>query len=406
MAAFLVSCRLILNFYGTLLLFASVRVLSSSQHGIVQAFVSTTHTKYPQGQLMLKNVPVPRAPRISNKVHITSPSQVVLKSTSTSISNINTMNNIPTVEKESKIHPVKASITKAGMIAYIASMCVALPVTLFPAAVLHKARLISKTRKEKLSLRIGQFCSRWLMRIIPFANVQVLREIDEQGQKQNQDQEPSVWVCNHTSMLDIFILLATDKKLRGKNKRPIKIVYWKDLEKNPITGLLFRMCGFFPVEMEANGNGNANQYKKSSFKALLKGIKEAFDEGFDIGILPEGQLNPSPEKGLQPVFPGAFTLSKMSKRPIRMMGLFGLHKLWHGDERIGMTVTGREVKVRAYPFSCKFDNAEDFVESFKSVVGHFGAKGEDHPDWQKYLTGEVARTKTVPSGTTDVSLTK
>jgi 1-acyl-sn-glycerol-3-phosphate acyltransferase len=37
--------------------------------------------------------------------------------------------------------------------------------------------------------------------------------------------EPSIWVCNHTSALDIFILLAADLKLRGKNKRPLKIVY-------------------------------------------------------------------------------------------------------------------------------------------------------------------------------------
>jgi 1-acyl-sn-glycerol-3-phosphate acyltransferase len=329
-------------------------------------------------------------------------SQVILQSTTA------TTTTTTSTHEESEMNPFQASITKAGMIAFIASMCVALPVTLFPAAMLHKARLISKTRKEKLSLRIGQFCSRWLMRIIPFAKVQVLREgDDEKIQGDEQEDEPSVWVCNHTSMLDIFILLATDKKLRGKRKRPIKIVYWKDLEKNPITGLLFKMCGFFPVEMEANGNGNANQYKKSSFKALLKGIKEAFEEGFDIGILPEGQLNPSPEKGLQPIFPGAFTLSKMSKRPIRMMGLFGLHKLWHGDERIGMTVTGREVKVRAYPFSCKFENADDFVDSFKSVVGYFGARGEDHPDWQKYLMGKVkddAKTTTAepPSVATNI----
>jgi 1-acyl-sn-glycerol-3-phosphate acyltransferase len=269
------------------------------------------------------------------------------------------------------------------MIAFVASMCVALPITLFPPFLLHRAKIISTQRKEKASLRTGQFCSRWLMRIIPFAKVKVLT--DEEG----GDPEPSIWVCNHTSMLDIFFLLATDKKLRGKKKRPIKIVYWKDLEKNPITGLLFKMCGFIPVEMEANGNGNTNQYKTSSFKTLIKGIRKAFDEGWDIGILPEGQLNPSPENGLMPVFPGAFSMARMSKRPIRMMGIHGLNKLWHGDQKIGMTVTGREVKVRAYPFGRKFDNADEFVESFKSVVGHFGAKGYDHPDWQRWMNGSA-----------------
>jgi len=294
------------------------------------------------------------------------------------------------LQEASEIGKVKASITKIGMMAYIASMCVALPVTLFPISILYKAKFISKTRKEKTSLRTGQFCSRWLMRMIPFAKVQVLRDDDSKALAD----VPAIWVCNHTSMLDIFVLLATDKKLRGKNKRPMKIIYWKELEKNFVTGLLFKMCGFFSVEMEDNGNGKANQYKKSSFKKLLKGIKEAFEEGFDIGILPEGQLNPSPENGLQPVFPGAFTLAKISKRPIRMMGLHGLHKLWHGDEKIGMTVTGREVKVRAYPFGRKFENADEFVESFQSVVGHFGAKGVDHPKWKDMLLNVETGPKT------------
>jgi 1-acyl-sn-glycerol-3-phosphate acyltransferase len=283
----------------------------------------------------------------------------------------------------SSMHPLKASLTKTGMMAYVASMCVALPATLLPIAALHKAKVISKTRKEKISLRTSQFCSRWLMRLIPFAKLEVIK--DQEG---GDNDEAAIWVCNHTSMLDIFVLLAADKKLRGKKKRPIKIIYWKDLEKNFVTGLCFRMCGFFPVEMADNGNGQANEYKKSSFKSLLRGIKEAFDEGFDIGILPEGQLNPSPEKGLQPVFPGAFTLAKMSKRPIRFMGLHGLHNLWHGDENIGMKVTGRDVKVRAYPFGKTFSNADDFVKSFESVIGYFGANGQDHPEWMNFLRNE------------------
>ena len=115
------------------------------------------------------------------------------------------------------------------------------------------------------------------MRLIPFAHVQVVNSSNVDSSKP----EPTIWVCNHTSMLDIFFLLAKDKKLRGRNKRPIKIIYWKDLEKNPITRLLFKMSGFIPVEMDDNGNGNANTYKKSSFKALLKSIKKAFEDGFE-----------------------------------------------------------------------------------------------------------------------------
>lgn len=284
-----------------------------------------------------------------------------------------------------QLNKIKAAITKAGMISFVASMCVALPVTLLPPAILHKTKLISTATKERLSLRTGQFCSRWLMRIIPFANVQVVHNRDEEA----EEAEPAVWVCNHTSMLDIFVLLATDKRMRGNNKRPIKIIYWKDLEKNPVTGLLFKMCGFLPVEMEDNGSGNTNQYKRASFKKLLKGIKTAFDEGFDIGILPEGQLNPHPEEGLLPVFSGAFTLARMSKRPIRMMGLHGLQNLWHGDDEIGMTVKGRQVKVRAYPMGRQFTSGDEFVESFQKIIGHWGAQGEDLPEWRDWMNGKA-----------------
>lgn len=286
------------------------------------------------------------------------------------------------VSTDSKMHPIKSKITKAAMLTYIASMCIALPATLYPIKLLHNTKVITKLQKEQLSCRVGCFCSRWLMRIIPFANVKVVT-----SDAIKDKPEPTIWVCNHTSMLDIFFLLAKDKKLRGKNKRPIKIIYWKDLEKNPITRILFTMSGFIPVEMEDNGNGNANHYKKSSFKALLKSIKEAFDEGFDIGILPEGQLNPLPEKGLQPVFGGAFTLSKMSKRPIKMMAIHGLHQLWHGDDKIGMNVTGRKVTMRNYNVGGNFSNSDQFVDSFKTVVGHFGATGKDHPAWEDWMTG-------------------
>lgn len=103
------------------------------------------------------------------------------------------------------------------MCAYIASMCMALPVTLFPIELLHRAKIITRKRREVMSLRTGQFCARWLHRLIPFYKLTVIPS--------PQNPTPSVWVCNHQSMLDVFCMLAADKKMRGKNKRPIKVVY-------------------------------------------------------------------------------------------------------------------------------------------------------------------------------------
>merc|ERR1719162_303147 len=74
-----------------------------------------------------------------------------------------------TTSQSSELSPIKAALTKAGLMTFVVSMCVALPITLAPPALLYKANILSRTRKEKVSLRIGQFCTRWLMRLIPFA---------------------------------------------------------------------------------------------------------------------------------------------------------------------------------------------------------------------------------------------
>ena len=113
---------------------------------------------------------------------------------------------------------LKATLTKFGMMAFIASMCLALPVALLPPYLLLKMKLINRVQKEQMALHAGQFCARWLLRLIPFAKVTTIPYHDP-------NPEPSIWVCNHVSALDIFMLLATDRKLRGKNTRPIKIVY-------------------------------------------------------------------------------------------------------------------------------------------------------------------------------------
>ncbi|KAL7489931.1 hypothetical protein ACHAW6_015662 [Cyclotella cf. meneghiniana] len=298
----------------------------------------------------------------------------------------------PTADSSRSLGKLQSFVVKSLMISYILSMCVALPVSLFPVYLLHKARFITKSQKEKISLQVGQFCSRWMMRLFPFARKRVIVDKDDENYKNPQ---PSIWVCNHISLLDIFFVLALDQKMRGKKRRPIKILYWKGLESNPITRLLFKMCGFIPVDMAANEHGAANEYDPKSFKQMLKSSKEAIKEGFDIGLLPEGQPNPTPEKGLQPIFTGAFTLAKMSRRPIQMIALYGLHNMWHPDTSIGMHCTARDMAVRVYPNGRLYDAAEEFAATFEAIVGYFGAHGEDIPDNElnMWLDGTMWKTE-------------
>ena len=153
--------------------------------------------------------------------------------------------------------------------------------------------------------------------------------------------------------------------------------------------LTFGLCGFIPVDMEANGPGIPNQYNKGSFKTLLRKTKKAFEEGFDILVLPEGQLNPTPELGLLDVFPGAHKLSLISKRPIQLVAIHGCQNLWHANEDVGMKVTGKEVRARAYGTEHRFRSDEEFVRTFQEVVGHFAVTGEDlaGEELNKWLNG-------------------
>ena len=113
-------------------------------------------------------------------------------------------------------------------------------------------------------------------------------------------------------------------------------------------------------------------------KQMLRETKVAISEGFDIFILPEGQLNPAPEDGLNPVFGSPFAIAKSSKRPIQMIGLYGCHHLWNADEETGMEVVGRDVKVKVFPPCQKeFASAEEFIDAFHAVVGTFGASGQE-----------------------------
>ena len=103
--------------------------------------------------------------------------------------------------------------------AFILGMCITLPLTLLPQRLMLKFRLIDRVQSETMALWTGQTCAIWMLRLFPFCDITCFPHYETNPPK------PSIWVCNHTSMLDVFVLLAMDRKLRGKNKRPIKIVY-------------------------------------------------------------------------------------------------------------------------------------------------------------------------------------
>ena len=107
-----------------------------------------------------------------------------------------------------------------AMIAYVAHMCVAIPLALLPTYVKMRLELSPKTELEHEALQVGQACARTLLEMIPFMNLTVIPHAST-----IENPTATIWVANHVSMLDTFVFLAADEKLRGKHRRPVKVLY-------------------------------------------------------------------------------------------------------------------------------------------------------------------------------------
>jgi hypothetical protein len=60
-----------------------------------------------------------------------------------------------TKQQQQSVSNIEAAMFKLGMILYVASMCVALPMTLFPLHILDQSKLVSHTQREQWALTIG-----------------------------------------------------------------------------------------------------------------------------------------------------------------------------------------------------------------------------------------------------------
>ncbi|GAX12024.1 hypothetical protein FisN_8Lh122 [Fistulifera solaris] len=294
--------------------------------------------------------------------------------------NASTAINGATATKTAFFPQVKKTLRQIGMCLYIVAMCLALPLTLLPQQILYRLKLINEKQLHNWAVPTAAFCSRWLMKLIPFCKLQV----QHYGAIPTID-EPRIWVCNHTSLLDVFLLLAAHSQLK-MNGRRMTIMYWKQLEDHLVTRIFFRQAGFIPVGMAANGHGTPNEYDKQSFKAMLVACKNALNSGCDLGILPEGQCNPTPENGLLEVFTGAFSMARKTT-PIQMIAMHGAHKVWHPiDGVVGET---DKVSVMVYHPARVYKDPRDFTMTFSTVVGKYGASGKNVADLDDWLSGKA-----------------
>jgi hypothetical protein len=78
---------------------------------------------------------------------------------------------------KNKLSQFESLWTKYCMIAYVAHMCVALPISLMPTFVKTKLNMATKAELEHEALQVGQACARSLLQLIPFMNLKVIPHV-------------------------------------------------------------------------------------------------------------------------------------------------------------------------------------------------------------------------------------
>lgn len=148
-----------------------------------------------------------------------------------------------------------------------------------------------------------RFCAWMLSRVMYRVQVEGHHHVPETG--------PCVVVCNHVSFVDWLVLLGTVK-------RPIRFVMDASFAKMPVIGWLSRQAGVIPIASAKVDPA----IKERAFEA----IHEALQEGWIVGIFPEGQITRTGD--FTPFRKGVEQILARDPVPVIPMALNGLWGSW------------------------------------------------------------------------------
>eukprot|EP00467_Chlorarachnion_reptans_P015567 CAMPEP_0114487688 /NCGR_PEP_ID=MMETSP0109-20121206/911_1 /TAXON_ID=29199 /ORGANISM="Chlorarachnion reptans, Strain CCCM449" /LENGTH=397 /DNA_ID=CAMNT_0001663993 /DNA_START=261 /DNA_END=1451 /DNA_ORIENTATION=- len=225
---------------------------------------------------------------------------------------------------------------------------------------LQKLNLISTTERQVATIRFVSHLADKLLKIFPFLQVKVSGD-----ENISASDRPSVWVANHVSELDLLVFLILEGRYDIGKNRPIKFLYWNELESYPILSHFLEASGMISVEMEDTGFEVDNQYKLRSLKNMYRAMDEAIQNGFDLAILPEGRRNQDAPV-LAKAFPGAYKLAKKHDAMINFLGTHGIQDVWNMKD--GYHTSSKEISVRFWP-AMKFADKEHFIQCFYEYLG-------------------------------------
>uniref|UniRef100_A0A7S1TWL4 Phospholipid/glycerol acyltransferase domain-containing protein n=1 Tax=Phaeomonas parva TaxID=124430 RepID=A0A7S1TWL4_9STRA len=294
---------------------------------------------------------------------------------STTALNAVTEGPIPTYEKPAYEQPKQLSkfmrpVARLGVALFMIGAAGGMPLVVAPFYILEKLRFISKVRRESWCLKA---VCHWVRLLSPLAfNIRLT------GRMPKDDDGLLVWSSNHVSNFDFFTILASASKMcRERSKWP-RVIYWQGLESNPLFKLFGRSCGMVPVAMENTGSGNQNVYDASSFRKMYTAGIGALNEGWDLAILPEGQLNPRPEEGLQQIYPGPHSFSKRAGAKLQLVGIWGTEHIWKAGTA-SPAPTARDVHLHLWE-PIAYESPDAFVDGFTRRIEPFGLTGKVPPE--------------------------
>ena len=211
---------------------------------------------------------------------------------------------------------------------------------------------------NKLEIKRGIFTRifLYLFKFIFWINIQI-----EYQQVIDLKDDKYLFLSNHTSYMDLFLLIYLSSLF--KNKHKCKFVGMQQIFDWLIVGYVLKELGMIPIKMLPDNN-NHNQYCESSKKLLKERCRNELINGNSIFMFPEGRLNDNPSK-LNKIYSGAYYLSKETNTPIKIIGLKGIDKVW---KKYKHPVGYGKINIKIFNKKYLFKNKNEYKEKLKEIL--------------------------------------
>lgn len=224
-------------------------------------------------------------------------------------------------------------------------------------------RFLSITKnKNNLELKRNIFTNIFLFLFKSIFWIQI--DIENQQKIIDLKKEKYLFLCNHISFMDLFLLIFLSSKF--KNKHLCKFVGMQEIFDWLFVGYVLKELGMIPIKMLPNKN-NQNQYCEESKKLLKERCKQELINGNSIFMFPEGRLNDNPLK-LNKIHSGAYYLGQETNTPIKIIGLKNVDKIW---KRYKHPTGSGKINIKIFDKNYNFKDNNEFKNEFRRIIEYW-----------------------------------